>query len=130
MFRFFFLMIRRPPRSTRTDTLFPYTTLFRSSAAGGVIDKPDGHPYLRLTRVVRPGMTLTIEPGIYFIDSLLARLRQSAHAAAVNWTRIEQLRPFGGIRIEEDVLCTAAVRENFTRTIGRDRWRGRGCPEG
>src|SRR3546814_19404317 len=29
-FVFFFLMIRRPPRSTRTDTLFPYTTLFRS----------------------------------------------------------------------------------------------------
>src|SRR3546814_12445258 len=29
---FFFLMIRRPPRSTRTDTLFPYTTLFRSQA--------------------------------------------------------------------------------------------------
>src|SRR3546814_13155408 len=28
----FFLMIRRPPRSTRTDTLFPYTTLFRSDA--------------------------------------------------------------------------------------------------
>src|SRR3546814_3279279 len=31
--RFFFLMIRRPPRSTRTDTLFPYTTLFRSRTA-------------------------------------------------------------------------------------------------
>src|SRR3546814_6894967 len=30
MFYFFFLRIRRPPRSTRTDTLFPYTTLFRS----------------------------------------------------------------------------------------------------
>src|SRR3546814_8453044 len=30
MYFFFFLMIRRPPRSTRTDTLFPYTTLFRS----------------------------------------------------------------------------------------------------
>src|SRR3546814_16672744 len=30
MVLFFFLMIRRPPRSTRTDTLFPYTTLFRS----------------------------------------------------------------------------------------------------
>src|SRR3546814_2504708 len=30
---FFFLMIRRPPRSTRTDTLFPYTTLFRSSGS-------------------------------------------------------------------------------------------------
>src|SRR3546814_15622154 len=31
---FFFLMIRRPPRSTRTDTLFPYTTLFRSLRRG------------------------------------------------------------------------------------------------
>src|SRR3546814_12118612 len=30
IYLFFFLMIRRPPRSTRTDTLFPYTTLFRS----------------------------------------------------------------------------------------------------
>src|SRR3546814_2104179 len=33
---FFFLMIRRPPRSTRTDTLFPYTTLFRSGDLIGV----------------------------------------------------------------------------------------------
>src|SRR3546814_2872934 len=32
---FFFLMIRRPPRSTRTDTLFPYTTLFRSGRRTG-----------------------------------------------------------------------------------------------
>src|SRR3546814_13564679 len=36
LFLFFvFLMIRRPPRSTRTDTLFPYTTLFRSHVRGG-----------------------------------------------------------------------------------------------
>src|SRR3546814_12665498 len=35
---FFFLMIRRPPRSTRTDTLFPYTTLFRSGGFGAVDD--------------------------------------------------------------------------------------------
>src|SRR3546814_7704186 len=34
MFAVFFLMIRRPPRSTRTDTLFPYTTLFRSILLG------------------------------------------------------------------------------------------------
>src|SRR3546814_12568895 len=32
----FFLMIRRPPRSTRTDTLFPYTTLFRSAVQFGI----------------------------------------------------------------------------------------------
>src|SRR3546814_2997094 len=35
---FFFLMIRRPPRSTRTDTLFPYTTLFRSGIAELEVD--------------------------------------------------------------------------------------------
>src|SRR3546814_1191164 len=34
---FFFLMIRRPPRSTRTDTLFPYTTLFRSCRGCSVL---------------------------------------------------------------------------------------------
>src|SRR3546814_14066993 len=38
----FFLMIRRPPRSTRTDTLSPYTTLFRSEQRGGVdMDVPE-----------------------------------------------------------------------------------------
>src|SRR3546814_19117108 len=40
---FFFLMIRRPPRSTRTDTLFPYTTLFRSVDHGQRAQRrPDG----------------------------------------------------------------------------------------
>src|SRR3546814_8498498 len=39
-FGFFFLMIRRPPRSTRSDTLFPYTTLFRS--ADDQIFHPEG----------------------------------------------------------------------------------------
>src|SRR3546814_13530146 len=39
-------MIRRPPRSTRTDTLFPYTTLFRSAGQGeaGPALRPVGHP--------------------------------------------------------------------------------------
>src|SRR3546814_15155548 len=46
---FFFLMIRRPPRSTRTDTLFPYTTLCRSSASrlGRHDEQPDGHRTLQ-----------------------------------------------------------------------------------
>src|SRR3546814_5971692 len=48
----FFLMIRRPPRSTRTDTLFPYTTLFRSSHPG---DAPeDGASAPRIHRNVHP----------------------------------------------------------------------------
>src|SRR3546814_13924947 len=39
---FFFLMIRRPPKSTRTDTLFPYTTLFRSVRAIGAPRRAHG----------------------------------------------------------------------------------------
>src|SRR3546814_6792338 len=42
---FFFLMIRRPPRSTRTDTLFPYTTLFRS-VGGDPVDSRSDHQEL------------------------------------------------------------------------------------
>src|SRR3546814_4471572 len=42
MIMFFFLMIRRPPRSTRTDTLFPYTTLFRSHTKEGRMTRPSG----------------------------------------------------------------------------------------
>src|SRR3546814_17497475 len=37
---FFFFMIRRPPGSTRTDTLFPYTTRFRSTEAAGTVSLP------------------------------------------------------------------------------------------
>src|SRR3546814_14102695 len=43
-FCFCFLIIRRPPRSTRTDTLFPYTTLFRSLAAVGLARDHLGQP--------------------------------------------------------------------------------------
>src|SRR3546814_13405119 len=39
---FFFLMILRPPRSTRTDTLFPYTTLFRSALTGTLTGRQTG----------------------------------------------------------------------------------------
>src|SRR3546814_11398863 len=48
---FFFLMIRRPPRSTRTDTLFPYTTLFRSGprpAWRGDLEEGQLEPYLQV----------------------------------------------------------------------------------
>src|SRR3546814_5301086 len=47
---FFFLMIRRPPRSTRTDTLFPYTTLFRSERRR----RGDGFPPRRVADPRRP----------------------------------------------------------------------------
>ena len=88
---------------------------FAASDAGGTLPKPEGHPYLRLTRVLQPGMVVTIEPGVYFIDMLLEPLRQGPLAASVDWPRVDAFRPFGGIRIEDDVVCTDAAPENLTR---------------
>src|SRR3546814_18567406 len=50
-------MIRRPPRSTRTDTLFPYTTLFRSSFEGRRLDLSDRHaPFVQQTFAAVSGL--------------------------------------------------------------------------
>jgi Xaa-Pro dipeptidase len=80
-----------------------------------VIEKPKGHPYLRLTRVLAPGMVVTIEPGLYFIDMLLDELKDRGLGPSVNWDRVEAFKPYGGIRIEDDVVCTDGDPENLTR---------------
>lgn len=88
---------------------------FAASDEGGTIAKPDGHPYLRLTRVLEPGMVVTIEPGIYFIDMLLDEVKKNGHGDSINWSRVDAFKPFGGIRIEDDVACTEAAPLNLTR---------------
>ena len=87
----------------------------QENEAGNIIDPPSGHPFLRLTRVLEEDMVLTIEPGLYVIDMLLDELRGSEAEQHVNWETVDWLRPFGGVRIEDDVRVLADGSENLTR---------------
>ncbi len=88
---------------------------FMADASGKTIPKPQGHPFLRLTRVIEENHVFTIEPGLYFIDSLLAELRKSENSRYVNWPKVESFRKFGGVRIEDDIVVTKDGFENLTR---------------
>jgi len=89
---------------------------FMIDESGNISDPPSGHPFLRLTRKLEENMVLTIEPGIYVIDMLLDKLRGTPAENHVLWGELDWLRPFGGIRIEDDVRVTAQGCENLTRT--------------
>jgi Xaa-Pro dipeptidase len=88
---------------------------FSIDAKGTQKARPAGHPYLRLTRTLEPGFVVTIEPGLYFIDMLLDEARKGAHSKHINWRRVDEFRPYGGIRVEDNVACTADAPENLTR---------------
>src|SRR3546814_6618947 len=81
-------MIRRPPRSTRTDTLFPYTTLFRSHAATeALVEIADRHPVILgegAVHVAGDGFQLVAD--VHVVGDIGARRRvdlQKDHLAAV-----------------------------------------------
>ena len=82
---------------------------------GDLGEPPDRFPRLRFTRAVEPGYVFTMEPGIYFIPSLLKELADSDAGRDVNWPKVESLLACGGIRIEDNVLVTADGVENLTR---------------
>ena len=76
---------------------------------------PPEHPFLRLTRRTEPGMLFTIEPGLYFIPTLLDPERATDRGRTLNWKLIDELIPLGGIRFEDNVVVTASGCENLTR---------------
>ena len=65
------------------------------------------NPFLRNTSRIAEGQVFTIEPGIYFIEGLLAPLREGPHAAAIDWDLVGALAQLGGVRIEDDLVVVA-----------------------
>ncbi len=88
---------------------------FMADESGAVIDRPPGHSFLRLTRTLEEDQVLTIEPGLYVVDMLLDNLRGTPAYAMLNQERIDWLRPYGGIRIEDNIRVLDDGAENFTR---------------
>jgi Xaa-Pro dipeptidase len=74
--------------------------------------------FLRNTSTIEVGQVFTIEPGCYFIDQLLAPLRDDERAGLVDWGLVDRLARFGGVRIEDDVV----VEEHGLRNLTREAW--------
>jgi Xaa-Pro dipeptidase len=72
------------------------------------------NPFLRNTSDIAPGQVFTIEPGLYFIEALLAPLRKSPD---VDWKLVDALSQFGGVRIEDDVVVQRQGIRNLTREV-------------
>ncbi|WP_323847143.1 Xaa-Pro dipeptidase [Microbulbifer magnicolonia] len=87
----------------------------QTAPEGGTTPPPAQYPFLRTTRTIEQNQVFTIEPGLYFIDSLLAELKDSELAKEVHWDKVEALRPFGGVRVEDNVIVHGDRVENMTR---------------
>lgn len=88
---------------------------FMADESGKTIEKPVGHGFLRLTRKVEENQSFTIEPGIYFIEPLLATLKQGGDSKHIDWKKVDAFRKFGGIRIEDDIIVREKGIDNLTR---------------
>lgn len=82
----------------------------------GTLSKPDEDaPFLRLTRTLEENMVITIEPGLYFIPMLIEKMQANIPQHGCDMTRIQHFMPYGGIRIEDNVVVKSAQPENLTR---------------
>ena len=58
---------------------------------------------------------MTVEPGFYFIDQLLDEAKAKPIGKMIDWKRVAELKPFGGVRIEDNVVARMGGHENLTR---------------
>ena len=88
---------------------------FFKDDTGALAPAPEEHKFLRLNRQMTENMVFTIEPGLYFIPVLLDPERPSEKGKLLNWKLIDELIPYGGIRIEDNILVTKSGPQNLTR---------------
>ncbi|EAR09086.1 Xaa-Pro dipeptidase [Reinekea blandensis] len=88
---------------------------FQQDRDGTMAPRPEHAPFLRLLRPLQDGMTLTIEPGLYFIPMLLEKMIAGTPDHGCDLDLIDSLKPFGGIRIEDNVLVRQEGPLNLTR---------------
>jgi len=93
---------------------------FMADEQGTRVNTPLAHPFLRTSRKIESGQVFTIEPGLYFIDSLLADLKASSNKDQVNWQNVDEMRCYGGIRIEDNIIVHQSHNENMTRDLTLD----------
>src|SRR3546814_1229294 len=120
----FFLMIRRPPRSTRTDTLFPYTTLFRSHLEERHAD-PKGCAFPRPIEVVH----MRLHPPTVGTDAdkchrpasrgILGAVVLHHHGAGRSEEHTSELQSL--MRISYAVFCLKKKTKTRTNTDKQDR---------
>lgn len=92
----------------------------QADVTGNELEVDPKYPKSKMMRTIEPNQLVTVEPGIYFIDSLLKKLYNSEHKSAVSWETIDELKPYGGIRIEDNVLITQEGPQNLTRKVFDD----------
>ena len=87
-----------------------------ASAQGDLLPASEKYPKLRSSAAMVANQIHTVEPGLYFIPALLAKLRAGNNSSKINWSRVDDFLPFGGIRIEDNIIVHAdGLLENLTR---------------
>ena len=88
---------------------------FLKNSKGDLIKKSDQHPYLRLHKKIAIDQVFTIEPGFYIIDQLINFARVNGTFKLLNQKKLDWLRPYGGVRIEDNIRIKKNSIENLTR---------------